>query len=703
MAMDEWPSLPETHSRGSGFLYVRGVVSPVSATRDPAGERSLATPGADQGHGDRPRRVRGVVVGVGAAALAYVGLGLPVLAGPLAVVLTMVLLALVPVSPSLAGRVALIGSLTIGWLPMLWLAPWPVSFSHAGVVLALAFGGLLTSLAGRARPLVAARRLLPTVAAADLLPLLGGMLALGVMANWAFAQTPKRALVVLLPGADNFSHFTMFAGIKAYGATLGSLGWSPDGSHWAFHIYPQGFHALAASFSEVMHPRLATGPETLPAYTQAVAAIIVLGVVVMTAAIVSVPDLRHRLGIAVPAVVVTWAAFLGQLGQNTLADGFANFWLGAAAAGTALVLTLSMPRPTSLPHLAAIGGLVVACAHTWAPLLILALPAVLAFGVLHPQRTWSSASRWTATLGVVLTLASVAGVGVAVALLLRTVPVSVLNSTGALHASWPVPTFALLIVALYGCLRYPSAVGRRSRTGKALPAPGRVRALALAPLGGLAVLTAFLVAQLQMIGTTAYYFLKLFVGVELVMAVLAPAVLALLLYATAPRLHSRAGAVLATAATLAATQSFGWFPQGTMPLFSESGDGTAPVGAPLSRSGIADGILAAAAGTRADETLTVEYFPLGRASTAKPFYADGWYHAVQHSLSEQVSNRYQTWRVPVHSLDRAAELIAATLHAEPEVRVVVDPRFVEPLRKRIRSPELAARLIPWTSGQPGPR
>ena len=632
--------MPETHSQGSGFQYGRRVVSPVSATREPAGERPLAPPGAGQEPGDRPRRARGVVVG-GGCGVAYLGLGLPVLAGPLAVALIMVLVALVPVSPTLAGRVALIGSLTMGWLPVLWWVPWPVPFSHAGVVLALAFGGLLAVLAGGDRPLVTSRRLLPTVAAADLLPLLGGMLALGAMANWAFAQTPKRALVVLLPGADNFSHFAMFAGIKSYGATLGSLGRSPDGSHWVFYNYPQGFHALAASFSELMHPRLATGPETLPAYTQAVAAIIVLGVVVMTAAIVSVPGLRQRPGIAAPAVVVTWAAFLGQLGQNTLADGFANFWLGAAAAGTALVLTLSMPRATSLPHLAAIGGLVVACAYTWAPLLILALPAVLASGVLRPRRTWSSVSRRTAALGAVLALVSVAGVGIAVALLLRTVPISVLNSTGGLHASWPVPTFVLLIVALYGCLRYPSAVGRHSRTGEAVPTPGRVRALALAPLGGFVVLTAFLVVQLHTIGTTAYYFLKLFVGIELVMAVLAPAVLALMVSATAPRLRPRTGVVLATAAALMATQSFGWFPRGTMPLFSETGDGTASVGAPLTRSGIADGILAAVAGTRTNETLTVEYFPIGRASTANPFYADGWYHAVQHSLSEQVFDRYQ--------------------------------------------------------------
>ncbi len=664
----------------------------------PAPGRRREAPATQGGPGRFARPGRGACAGVAVAVLVYLTTTATPVGGPFSMVLLAALLVLVPVAATLARRVAVNAAILAGWLPLLWWVRWPVAVNHAALVLALATGVLAGVVLSAGSPRAALRRLVPLTAPVDLLLPIGGVLAAATMTNWLFAGSPRGALLALLPGADNYPHFNMFAAIRTYGATLDVLGTAGDGSRWGFYGYPQGFHALAASISELMHPGLGSGPSMLVAYTEAVGVIVVLAVVMTTAAIVSLPGLRGRPGVAVPVLVVTWAAYLWEPGQKALVDGFANFWLGAAAAGVALLLALSVPRFLHAPDLLAVGGLLVVCAHTWTPLLLFAAPAALVVLVRDAEARRHRPARRTVAVAAAVALATALAVLAAVVLLLRTVPIGyvVTTQTGGLHATSPLPTFTLLLVALYSCLRY----GRLPVVGdgavRGFVEPGRMRALALAPLSGLLVLGAFLVAQLQLIGTTAYYFLKYFIGFELVMAVLAPAACGLLVVALVPPVGRRAGVAVSLAAALLATQSFGWFPTETLPIFSRTGEGTAGLGGQLSPAGVADGILAASRGTRASETLTIEYFPLGGARALNPFYADAWFHAVQHSLSERVFERYGSWRVESVGLDSAARLIRPVLQREPDVRVVVDPRYVAPLRERLGAPGLAGRVVGWS-------
>ncbi len=129
------------------------------------------------------------------------------------------------------------------------------------------------------------------------------------------------------------------------------------------------------------------------------------------------------------------------------------------------------------------------------------------------------------------------------------------------------------------------------------------------PYSGFVSLTVLLVAQLQTLGTTSYYFLKYLLGFELILAALIPAVVGMLLAAitvAAPATRVRRGA-WSVVATLVATQCFGHLTlQGSL-LFSETDDGTAAIAPPYSRAGIARGVIAATSASSPAASFDREY------------------------------------------------------------------------------------------------
>ena len=153
---------------------------------------------------------------------------------------------------------------------------------------------------------------------------------------------------------------------------------APDGSRWGFNNYPKGFHALTATVSEVTFPRMQADADALVTYAHSVGVVVVLGLVMVTAAILCLPRLRDRPAIAVPVVTLCWTALLWEPGQKVLANGFASFWLATVAAACALLLGLREHRGSVVVQVAAVGGLLICVAHTWTPLALIAAPAALA-------------------------------------------------------------------------------------------------------------------------------------------------------------------------------------------------------------------------------------------------------------------------------------------------------------------------------------
>jgi hypothetical protein len=664
-------------------------------TRAPARVGSPDREVATRGVGGRRRTWAGAALGAATGAAAYGVLAAAVVPAPLVVVVALALLLAVPTSPHLARRVALNGSVVLGWVCTTWWVRWPLPVNHGALVVAAAAAGLVWFVGCSSDPGRRLRRLRPRFVAADALLPTAGLVALAAMWRWAFPGSPQHALAAMLPGIDNVAHFHMFSTMRSYGATTQALGASPDGSRWAFDMYPQGFHAVAGTISELLRPHLPAGPEMLVAYTQAVAVVVVLGTVVLTAAMLSVTGLRARPLVALPVVTCAWTAFLWQPGQNVLADGFANFWLAALAAGTALVLSLSPHRRLALPEVVAVGGLLVVVAHAWAPLLVIGGPAVLA--LLYPFRPLWSDRGLRARVALAVAVLAVAGlaVGKAVIGLFLQVDVGTLvTAFGGIHGTNPLPAFTLLVAACYACLAGPAIVVRRGGTGveEVEETARRSRVLLLAPVLGVMLGAALLVGQMRTVGTSSYYFVKYFMGCGLVLAALVPAVCgSLVAVITVPRRHG-VRIVAAVAAVVAVTQLFGVLPGRSMPLFDHARSGTAGVKGPYSADRMAAGILAAVRASDRRDGFEQDYLSIGRDGAVQAFYPDGWFHGSLATLSGRSADRMGVLRTRVDDVGEAVPLARQLLTDDPRLTLLVPRAYASGLRTGLADQALSRRV-----------
>jgi hypothetical protein len=663
-------------------------------TRAPARVGSPDREVATRGVGGRRRTWAGAALGAATGAAAYGVLAAGVVPAPLVVVVALALLLAVPTSPHLARRVALNGSVVLGWVCTTWWVRWPLPVNHGALVVAAAAAGLVWFVGCSSDPGRRLRRLRPRFVAADALLPTAGLVALAAMWRWAFPGSPQHALAAMLPGIDNVAHFHMFSTMRSYGATTQALGASPDGSRWAFDMYPQGFHAVAGTISELVRPHLPAGPEMLVAYTQAVAVVVVLGTVVLTAAIVSLPGLRRRPWVCLPVVSCTWTAFLWLPGQTVLADGFANFWLAAAAAGSGLVISLGAKRRLAVADVAAVGGLLVLVAHAWAPLAAIGAPAALAlFHPLHPTLTDRRLRRRLWPAAAVLAAAAFCGLKALIGLFSDVGIATLVTSFGGIHVSNPLPVFVLLVLACYSCVAAPRIVRGAGATSRVeQQTAGRARVLLLAPAIGLTLTTALLVMQLRTLGTTSYYFLKFFVGFELILAAFVPALVGFLVVVSSrPGRHHRVRRVAAVTAAVLATQVFGAV-AGTPALFDTGREGTAAVRPPYSAARMAQGIVAAARSSAAADPFESDYLAIGRDGAVQAFYPNAWFHGVLASMSVRTANRVGVLRRHVDTVDQAVHAAGRLLREDPRLRLVVPSATARALRAGLQDPSLASRV-----------
>jgi hypothetical protein len=502
----------------------------------------------------------------------------------------------------------------------------------------------------------------------------------------------------LLPGADNHVHVGLFIGLRSHGAVLSATSPPADGS-WTWTGYPSGFHALLATISELLDPKLETGAASVLSYTHALAAVVVLSMVVFTAAVVSIGGLRRRPLLAFAVLVPGWSAFLWDPGQKALANGFGNFWFAAAAAAVALVLAFHPIRPFDAVHAAAVCSLLVGVAHGWLLLVVPAAPAalsVLTDAVLLFKRGGLSRKR---AAGLVL-VATACGTASLQAFLLargeKTVG-QLVSEPGGMNGTSPLPTFALLLVAL-GV--YPILMRRLRNAwpGDGIGRTDRPWVIIAAALAGTTLGATLLIAQLESTGTTSYYFLKYFMGLELILAACVPICIAVVVAALVPA-HRWLGvnAGVAVAGAFLASQTFGALHHGTALLVDDNDGGTANIHGPYSRESMSEGILRASQGRH--DLLFVDYLAVGKDGAVQAFYPDGWFHAMDASLTSGVYERLALMRRPVDTEEDAAVVARQLLQQDPRVRVVVAPEHLRAIRTALRDSGLGDRVTTWSSGK----
>jgi hypothetical protein len=151
----------------------------------------------------------------------------------------------------------------------------------------------------------------------------------------------------------------------------------------------------------------------------------------------------------------------------------------------------------------------------------------------------------------------------------------------------------------------------------------------------------------------------------------------------------------ALVATLLASQAFGRLPGHPVPLFDADRDGTASVAAPFSADRIAAGVIAAAKSSEGTDSFRRDYLAIGPDRAAQAFYPDGWYHGILASLSADTKVRLDVLREPVDDVSDAAPVARRLLEDHPDVVLVVDPRYVDPLREALGT-ELSERVTGWS-------
>lgn len=471
---------------------------------DPSSAGTAATP---------PTR-RSVVVGraaltavvglVAATATAALRITVPV-HGDLAIVGAAVLLLLLPTSPVLSRRILLSGALALGLTPTLWWVPLPLgSLGRAGLLLSLVVGGLAGWLAsgGVAGLRRRARALLPRMDGVDAIPLLATAASTWVVSGWLRIRTGSAALAALLPGWDNSGHFDMVQMLLRHGLTIDLLGPGPRGETWQYADYPQGYHAVVATLVEAAGKPADPGAAAL-SYLHASAWVVALLGGLLAAAVCSVPALRRRPALALPAAALLVAAFVTGPGATAFTGGFPNFVFAAALTACIPLLVAATPRVPMPLHVAAIGALLVAVANSWILLLAVAVPAAVVLAFPLTKARWrGTRRRWVATSAVLLFVAL--GSLVPLRTLSSLSAGAVLVTPGGIGAVEPGFILAVALGAVVACLLGPSARPR----GRAWHA--------VTPMAGLVAVGALGAWQLSSAGALSYYFYKLLVGVELV-------------------------------------------------------------------------------------------------------------------------------------------------------------------------------------------
>ena len=153
--------------------------------------------------------------------------------------------------------------------------------------------------------------------------------------------------------------------------------------------------------------------------------------------------------------------------------------------------------------------------------------------------------------------------------------------------------------------------------------------------------------------------------------------------------------MVSLAAALVATQAFGHLRIDDSLLFSRTDDGTAAISAPYVRDGIARGVIAATGATSPAESFEREYLPCGAGRALQAFYPDGWFHAVNASLSATVGERVDLLRVQADTVAEASGLAGQVLATGPRVRVIVDPACLAGIRAGLGDAALRSRVVPW--------
>lgn len=603
-------------------------------------------------------------------------------------------LAFLPTTPLLSRRILFNGLIAAGLIPLLWWIPETVLGSdHGTFVLAAAAGLIVAWVSYGRRPAGRIRRLLPVVRWIDLLPFLAGLLSALSMNTFLAIRTPGAALSIMTTRWDFQSHFSIYNMLRTHGSVIPMVPDPSTGGIWGFSEYPQGFHTILATLAEIISPKAKGLDAELVSYINLQAVLCGLTVVLITAGLCSLPNIRRRAALLSPAIAVAVAAWTLGPGSIPVFEGFANFYLGCGLAAATILTLLAFGRKIPVVGVAAVGAGIVGVGNNWILLASLfAAVVLLTFGRTFRDRRLFSIRWWISTALII----AITFVGVLLPIL-QMLPLlgraqGILEAPGGM--ALPEFGWALAIISVVIALGFANL---------AAPADTRLqgvvrRRTGLASIGILLpVLVCIWLAYTQIngSGSISYYFYKYLVAVELVAWVLAVAALATLVarsHAEAPKRRSLALGAALGVSSLAVTQVFGFSVVGLSEI------GLPPTAFPmLESSRQAQHILQIS--PTVDRLLASGHLGQSR---------DSVYVASGSDIDMQLAFRWQlgmSGNLTSNHIDLEAQLvgigldkpassqiITKVLSAHPGLHIIVNPELYSQVHGTLGNPEVEGRL-----------
>lgn len=604
---------------------------------------------------------------------------------PLVLPVLGLLLLFIPVARHVSGRIVWTFVVMFGIVPLLWWIPAAWTPTFRSTLLLSTVAGIAAFYAVKSRTQHRKwRSLLPEARFVDGLPLLAGAIGFLTYIHQLRVRSAEDAMSLMLMAWDNASHFNIFHMQRTVGTVLPVAGPAEDGSRWAFSDYPQGFHSALVLMSELARK---TSPDDWEAdtitYVNFSAVMNIAVVVLVVAAVCSLPVLRKMPLLGTPIAVFVGAGWLFGPGALASMHGFPNFFFTVGLAAAGIVLLHSMRRPLEPLPLIAVGACAAGIVQNWALLIVFLIPSALAVMFVTPRGRWRA--RRVEVVSASLVAVIVAAAAVAALRQLLSVPAdNLLFAVGGVPDSDLGFLLAALIIlaALYVLLR----------TGNAAKNPQAVRARwSMGSVGaGAALAVAMATAQLINSGTVSYYTQKFSISLALIsLVVLALAVGAAVdvLGPVKMMITSAQGLVLSAAFSLAATQAFGFpFPlksAGLAPSSASALESTKQETALKTGSAARDRILVA---VRAAGDIGVPGLYLTtRPSELDVILAQQWFDSLRSTYSEQ------SWKLSLNMFplsggpENLTKVVADIKYQDPRAKLVVDPENQAALDKILSS------------------
>lgn len=585
----------------------------------------------------------------------------------------------VPTAKMLSQRILFNGLIVAGLVPLFWWIPERLlGLDHGTLLLATVAGLMAGWLLWKHSVQARLHRLVPQIRFIDALPVLAAVLSALSLSTMLTIRNSADALSIMMSRWDYNSHFSIYHMIRSNGGVIPTIPVSADGASWGFSEYPQSFHALIATATQILRPTALSLDSELVYFINLQAACSVLVVLIVVAGICAHPAVRRRQAIMAPGIALAAAAWIFGPGSIPVYEGFANFYLACGMATAVVLAILTFQRCVPLIGVAAVGAGLVGISNNW--LLLLSLVAIIL-----PATCWTIARRhqnytgrwWKMTFAVAgLTLLGVALPVLQIAPLVSSSQEILETTGGIVRPDFGVALVTLAIVIVLGICNWGFAKGtqvrylRRQRTDVSIAALGLLFPVALCIWLAL--------SQTARNGEISYYFFKYLLAI-LLLAWPLSVVSAATLIPMQPQSGSARQKVARSSAlvllTVTVTQAFGFS------LSGFQGIGLPPTASPVveaasqaahlkSTPAYVDRLIASA---RDPESPLTVYVPA--EGTVDPVLAARWHWGMRGIASLTTTDlSFQLVKI-AKDYSEAPRVISSILAGHPSITAIVDPEL----------------------------